>query len=288
MNRLNASIEVAPKQAIESADLPGLFPSGTRVYITDIGTDPVDILIKAARRVADLGYTPVPHFASRRLSTHAALEDRVKRTTAEAGVTNALIIGGGLGSPAGEFASAMQVLETGYFEGNGITDIAIAGHPEGSPDFSHDVAYQALREKQEFAKKTGLNMRIVTQFGFDAAKFVAWADGLPSHGVHLPVHLGVSGPAKITTLIKYAAMCGVGNSISFLKRNAFSLTALATNHSPESMVGPIEAHHQATPGTPIAQLHVFPFGGITKSAEWLYDRGTWQDAESSQSNSTRA
>lgn len=275
MAKIPASIEVAPKQAIESADLPGLFPAGSRVYITDIGTDSTDTLVAAARRIHDLGYKPVPHFASRRLSSKSALETRVKRTVEEAGVTDVLIIGGGLEKQAGEFGSTMQVLETGFFDKNGILDIAVAGHPEGSPDFSEAVAIEALKLKQAFGERTDTKIRIVTQFGFDAARFIKWADGLKEHGVDLPVHLGVAGPAKITTLIKYAAMCGVGNSISFLKKNAMSLTALATGHNPEEIVGPIERHFQANPDSAIKQIHIFPFGGLKKSSEWLVDRGSW-------------
>lgn len=275
MNKIAASIEVAPRQAIESADLPGLFPLGSRVYITDIGMDSADVLVSAARRIHDLGYNPVPHFASRRLTTRAALEDRIRQTTQEAGVTDVLVIGGGLDRPAGEFASSMEVLETGFFDKHGVTEIGVAGHPEGSPDFSEEAAISALRLKQAFGERTGAEIRIVTQFGFDAGRFIAWAEGLQRHGIDLPVHLGVAGPAKITTLIKYAAMCGVGNSISFLRKNALSLTALATSHSPEGVVAPIERHVQATSRSAIRQIHVFPFGGLKKSSEWLVERGSW-------------
>lgn len=287
MAKIPASIEVAPKQAIESADLPGLFPAGSRVYITDIGTDPTDVLVAAARRVASLGYKPVPHFASRRLTTKAALEDRIKRTVAEAGVTDVLVIGGGLEKPAGEFASTMDVLNTGFFEANGITEFGVAGHPEGSPDFSEATALEALRQKQAWAIEKGVKVRIVTQFGFDAKRFVTWADSLKAHGIDLPVHLGVSGPAKITTLIKFAAMCGVGNSISFLKKNALSVTAMALGHNPEEIVGPIEKHFQANPAGAVQQIHIFPFGGLKKSSEWLVDRGSW-DKNSAQPSAMAA
>tara|TARA_R110002126_G_scaffold291749_1_gene456661 strand:- start:4476 stop:5381 length:906 start_codon:yes stop_codon:yes gene_type:complete len=274
-DRIAASIEVAPKQAVESSDLPGLFPQGTSVYVTDIGTDSNETLVKAAGRLRDLGYEPVPHFASRRLTTKHALEERIKRMAEEAGVRNVLVIGGGLERQAGEFSSTMEVLETGYFDKYGIKKIGIAGHPEGSPDFSEEVALQALRLKKAFAERSDAKLRIVTQFGFDAQKFVSWADGLKSHGIDLPVHLGVAGPAKITTLIKFAAMCGVGNSISFLKKNALSLTTLATSHSPETVVAPIEEHVRTNVTTPIRQIHVFAFGGLKKTSEWLEHRGSW-------------
>jgi methylenetetrahydrofolate reductase (NADPH) len=273
--KITASIEVSPKQAIEFADLPGLFPSGTKVYITDVGTDSAKTLTAGAKRVRDLGYCPVPHFACRRLTSAQVLKDRVSMLTSEAGVSDVLIIGGGLDNPAGPFTSTMEVLETAEFDRHGVTHIGVAGHPESSPEFSEEVAYEALRLKKNFAIRTDARVRIVTQFGFDAEKFIAWADGLKDAGIDIPVHLGVAGPAKITTLIKFAAMCGVGNSISFLKKRRSALTTLATGFSPESVVGPIEDHVQTAEQTAIRQIHVFPFGGVKKSAEWLAERGTW-------------
>ena len=95
-----------------------------------------------------------------------------------------------------------------------------------------------------------------------------------------------AGPAKITTLLKYAALCGVGNSLNFLKKRSVSLAALATSHSPESFVGPIEDHLRAKPDSAIAQLHVFPFGGIKNTARWLYERGSWQSLDADDRSST--
>ena len=275
MTHIPASIEIAPKQAIESEILPGLFPAGTSVYLTDIGTDTIDDHVAAARRVRDLGYEPVPHFASRRLTTREAFERRVARLAAEAGVRDVLVIGGGLKDHAGEFDSTMAVLETGAFDRHGIRRIGVAGHPEGSPDFDEGTALDALRLKRNFAARSNADLRIVTQFGFDPDRFVAWAEGLRAHGVDVPVHLGVAGPATLKTLLKFAALCGVGNSMEFLRRNALKVTALMGTQSPEDVVGPIEAHWRASPKTPIVGIHAFPFGGLQKTADWLYERGSW-------------
>lgn len=276
MTKIAASIEVSPKQAVENEDIPGLFPAGTRVYITDVGTDTAETLTAGAKRVKDLGYTPVPHFASRRLTTKEALEDRLKMMTGEAGVTDVLVIGGGLEKEAGEFDSTMKVLETGFFDKYGIKHMGVAGHPEGSPDFSDDVAMEALKFKQEFHNRSDIELRIVTQFGFDAENFVNWANGLSAKGVDLPVHLGVAGPAKLTTLVKFAAMCGVGNSISFLKKRMGAVLTLASGFDPDEIVNPIETAALSNEASAITQIHVFPFGGVKKSAEWLKQRGSWQ------------
>lgn len=275
-NKIPASIEVSPKQVLDADTLIGKFPPLTRVYITDVGTDTTDTLVAAAKKVTESRYRAVPHFASRRLTTKQALETRVKRMTQEAGVSDALIIGGGLDKPNGEFTSTMEVIGTGFFDANGIMNIGVAGHPEGSPDFSDEVALEALRLKQEFSKRSGAELRIVTQFGFDAESFINWASGIKSAGVDLPIHIGVAGPAKITTLLKFAAMCGVGNSMTFLKKRSNALLTLATGFDPEEVVRPLEQHWLGADGTPVIdQMHVFPFGGLKKSAEWLESRGSW-------------
>lgn len=275
-DKIPASIEASPKQILDSDCLIGQFPPLTRVYITDVGTESTDTLVAAAKKVTESRYRAVPHFASRRLTTKQALETRVKRMTQEAGVSDVLIIGGGLEKPNGHFTSTLEVLETNFFDANGIKNIGIAGHPEGSPDFSEDVAMEALRLKQEFANRSDAELRIVTQFGFDAEGFINWARSVKEAGVDLPIHIGVAGPAKITTLLKFAAMCGIGNSMTFLKKRSNALMTLAQGFDPEDIVRPLEQNWASADGDNlIDQIHVFPFGGLKKSSEWLDSRGSW-------------
>ena len=103
---------------------------------------------------------------------------------------------------------------------------------------------------------------------------LVWVRSLAANGIDLPVHLGVAGPATLKTLLRYAAFCGVGPSMSFLKKNALKIANLATTQSPEEVVGPIEAAWRADAGA-LAGMHVFPFGGVAKSGAWLHERGSW-------------
>ena len=272
---MTASIEVSPKQAPEFEDLSDIFPAETRVYIADIGIHPNKTLVAAAKLVARCGYRTVPHIASRRLKSRAILEERLKAYSGEANINDALIIGGDLDQSAGPFASTMDVLETGLLDQCGITQVAVAGHPEGAPSFPQDAALKALKRKQEYGERTAAQIRIVTQFGFDPKPFILWAEALASRGVDLPVHLGVAGPATLKMLIKFAAMCGVGSSLGFLRKRASSIARLASRYSPEEVVAPIE-NHRMTQQTPVRQMHVFPFGGLRKSVEWLRNRNSWQ------------
>ncbi|WP_417519339.1 methylenetetrahydrofolate reductase [Minwuia sp.] len=273
--RIGASIEATPAQILDKVDLAGLFPVNTRVYITDLGSDDNDRLVRAARKLQDCGYVAVPHLAARRFESWSAFESRLKAFANEAGTTEALAIAGSPDRQMGPIAASIELLESGWFDRLGFTRIGVAGHPEGSPDIPTEALDLAIRQKNAFAKQTDAEIYLVTQFGFDADSFIAWAERITAAGNTLPIHLGVAGPAKIMTLLKYAAACGVGESLNFLKKRAGAVTALATGHSPESTVRPLEAYWAFNPSGPIRQMHVFPFGGLKRTSEWLYERGSW-------------
>lgn len=283
-----ASIEVSPKHILEKDEYIGLFPKGTQTYVTDIGTHTHEQLAEVARRLTDAGYKPVQHIGARRLRSEEELDAHIKRLTSEGGLDEVLVIAGEADRQMGPFSSSMEVLKTGILDKYGIKGIGVAGHPEGNPSAPEGEVYNILREKAEFQKETDAAMRIVTQFGFDGEAFANWAWHVKAMGIDLPIHLGVAGPAKITTLIKFAAMSGVGNSLKFLKKRAGALTALATSHSPEPVVEPIEAFWQENADGPIAQIHVFPFGGLKKSSEWLEERGSWDIKTSLYGNAIEA
>ena len=272
--KIAASIEATPRQVIDADALTGLFPLGTRVYLTDIG-GPFGEIGVAARRLAAAGYRPVPHFAARRIASRTELLARLEILTGESGVEEAMVVAGSPARPEGPYSSSIDLLRTGLFDAHKIRHIGVAGHPEGSPDIPPEAIAAAITEKNAIARDSDARFRIVTQFGFEAGRFIDWAEALARQGNALPIHVGVAGPAKITTLLKYAAICGVGASMDFLKKRASSLVALSTSYSPEAVVGPIEAYVAEHPAAPIRQIHVFPFGGLRRSAEWLAERGSW-------------
>jgi methylenetetrahydrofolate reductase (NADPH) len=271
-----ASIELSAKQVLDIDGAFSLIPPATDIYLVDTGSESDQRFADAAQKLRSHGYNPVPHFAARRFPSLAALESRLSMMAKSAGITQILAIGGGLKTPAGPFASTMDMFESGLLQRYGIKKIGIAGHPEGSPDFGQDAALSALRQKQRFAQDNALDIYVITQFGFNGQMFIDWALTLPEQGITMPVQIGVSGPAKITSLLKFAMLSGVGNSMQFLRRNAMSITTLASGFDPETVVSPIERHWQDNPDSPISQLHVFAFGGAKATSQWLIDRGTWK------------
>jgi methylenetetrahydrofolate reductase (NADPH) len=116
-------------------------------------------------------------------------------------------------------------------------------------------------------------MALTTQFCFEAAPVIAWADRVRAAGIGLPIHIGIAGPAKLQTLIKFAIACGVGPSLKVLQKRAMDVTKLVMPYEPDAVIGALAAHKAATPGFNIEQVHFFPLGGIKATATWAADHG---------------
>ena len=271
------SIEVMPRTAEKVENFRDLLPEGTRVYIAHIdGTEITDMVATAARLARD-GYTVMPHFPARIIKDKATLADWIARYQGEAGVTQGLLLAGGVSQPVGAFDSSMQLLETGLFDKAGFTRLHVAGHPEGNRDIDPDGSMKnvddALRWKQKFSERTDAKMALATQFAFDADPIIAWADGLKAAGIDLPIHIGIAGPAKLQTLIKFAIACGVGPSLKVLQKRAMDVTKLLLPYEPTDVLAKLAAHKAANPDFNIEQVHFFPLGGIKTNAAWATQNG---------------
>ena len=271
------SIEVMPRTAQSVADFRALLPRGTRVYIAHIDGTPIADMVATAARLRAEGYEPMPHFPARSIADATMLGDWIARYQGEADVRQGLIIAGGITSPRGDFDSSMQLLETGLFDRAGFTRLHVAGHPEGSRDIDpaggEAQVMAALRWKQDFARRSDATMAMATQFAFEAAPVIAWAERLRAAGITIPIHLGVAGPAKLQTLIKFAIACGVGASLSVLQKRARDVTKLLLPFEPDQILTDLAAYKAATPDSLIEAIHVFPLGGIKASADWAIAHG---------------
>ena len=169
--------------------------------------------------------------------------------------------------------AAIQLLQTDVFQKNGVTRIGIAGHPEGNSDITkvhgEAVLLKALGEKQAWLKANNISGFIATQFLFEAAPVAYWASMLRENGIDLPIHVGIPGPATIKTLVKYAAMCGVGNSARFIRKQALNITKLLTVNTPDEFIEQLAVLHFDRPELGIQAPHLYPFGGFVKMFEWL-------------------
>ena len=269
------SIEVMPRTAEKIADFRPLLPAGTRVYIAHIDGTPFDDMLATARRLRAEGFEPMPHFPARSIPDRATLADWIARYKGEAGVKQGLILAGGIATPRGDFHASMQLLDTGLFDG--FDRLHVAGHPEGNrdidPNGGETEVMAALRWKQDFANRSDADFAIVTQFAFEALPVLAWAERLAAAGIALPVHLGIAGPAKLQTLIKFAIACGVGPSLSVLQKRARDVSKLLLPFEPDEILADLAKARAEGRGTNIETIHFFPLGGIQANADWAIAHG---------------
>tara|TARA_R110002110_G_scaffold105898_3_gene265769 strand:- start:524 stop:1471 length:948 start_codon:yes stop_codon:yes gene_type:complete len=271
------SIEVMPRTAEKVEDFRALLPEATRVYIAHIEGTPIEEMVATAKRLNADGYEVMPHFPARIIKDKATLADWIARYQGEADVKQALLLAGGVATPHGDFSDSMQLMETGLFDKAGFERLHVAGHPEGNRDIDLDGTRlkvdSALKWKNEFQTRTDAKMAIATQFAFEAQPIIEWADSLQHAGITLPIHIGIAGPAKLQTLIKFAIACGVGASLKVLQKRAMDVTKLLLPYEPTDVISELALHKAANPDFNISHVHFFPLGGIKTNATWAIENG---------------
>ena len=267
------SIEVMPRTASKIGSFNEILPQNTRVYIAHIEGVPIEEMVETAKRISNEGFDVMPHFPARIIKDKDTLENWIQRYQDEAGIEQALLLAGGVSRPHGSFESSMQLVETELFEKYNFKHLHFAGHPEGNKDIDHDNSTKnvesALSWKQKFKERTDINLALTTQFCFEANPVIEWADSLVKNGIDIPVHIGVAGPAKLQTLIKFSIACGVGPSLRVLQKRAKDVKKMLLPFEPNDFLETLAEHKKANPNFNITNVHFFPLGGIDVNASWI-------------------
>jgi methylenetetrahydrofolate reductase (NADH) len=275
----SASVEVSSR-GHQLQELPDHFAPGTDVTITFLPGDNYRHNLETASALRRAGFNPVPHIAAREMPSREALDDFLTRARDEADVTRILLIAGDVAAAKGPFKSSLDVAARGLIEARGIASVSVAGHPEGHPFLDGDAAFDGLAAWWEWGRRTGIHVNVVTQFCFESAPILGWIDGLSLRRIDLPVIVGLAGPATPATLTKFALRCGIGNSMRALRGQIGRFGRLLIDTGPDDVMRGLRAA-PSTAAASIAGFHLFPFGGLRKSADWLrnYDRGPLRPTE---------
>ena len=278
----NFSIEVMPRTLGKLENIENLWPKNTRVYIAHLEGTTIEDMLITAKRIKSARFVPMPHFPARIIKDNKVLEDWINRYS-EIGVNEALILAGGVDRPLGNLSNSMELLSTGLFEKYGFERLHVAGHPEGNKDIDpigSDInVMNALKWKQDYSKDTKAKMSIATQFLFESKPVIDWANKLLSNGITLPINVGIAGPAKLQTMIKFAIACGVGPSLRVLERRAKDITKLLFPFEPTSILTELADYKESNPNTNIEGIHFFPLGGIEKSSDFIKNINTAQHTD---------
>lgn len=259
-------------------DIPGLdeaaplLPAGTRVNVTFLGNEDLEMRLAASRAVRAHGFVPVPHISARRLASREQLEEFLGRLQEAELSEHVFVVGGDPATPEGPYASSLDVIRTGILPDYGVRSVSIAGYPEGHPDISDAALWEALEGKAASLAEQGLDAVIITQFAFDPDPVLAWIRAVRERGIDALIRVGTPGPAGVKRLIAFATRFGIGANAMIVRKYGFSLTNLMGTAGPEKFVGALGEELAAAPLGDVA-LHFYTFGGLPATAEWVREHG---------------
>jgi methylenetetrahydrofolate reductase (NADPH) len=264
-----ASVEVSSR-GHQLAELRDHFSPGIDVTITFLPGDDYRHNVETAAALRRLGFNPVLHVAAREMRSGDALNDFLARARGEAEANRILVIAGDSLRALGPFKSSADICASGSVEAHGIRAVSFAGHPEGHPQLGAEQAMTALAATRDWGRRSGVHVDLISQFCFESAPILAWLKELEAHDLGIPVHIGLAGPASPTTLAKFALRCGVGNSLRSVRNHIGRFGRLLMEDGPDDVLRGLWTSPSIAK-TPIAGLHFFPFGGLSKTSRWLHE-----------------
>jgi methylenetetrahydrofolate reductase (NADPH) len=266
----NASLEVALRESGKLREAAPLLPSGTCVYVPSLPARPLALSLPVLAEIRAQGLDPVPHVAARRVGSHGELEAFLKQAVREHGVHRVMLIGGDESESAGPWRDSVQLLASGVLRDAGVREIGIAAYPEGHPKIAQDALRRAFERKLELAQAQDLGTYAVTQFSFAPDRIVALVAELATRAPELPVYVGMPGPSDPLALLRYAQRCGVGATRRALSTLGTGIAHLVAHTDPSEQLA--AAAHYAAGHRNLVGVHLYSFGGVVRTAQWLHQR----------------
>ena len=256
-----ARYEVLPTQSAEDAVLESV-PRDVVVTITASPSRGLEPTLALAERLAAEGYQVVPHLSARLVRDSAHLGEVVARMTA-IGVDDVFVPAGDADPPAGEFSSALDVLEYLVERGSPFKHVGITGYPETHPKIEDDITVQSMWDKRRHATY------IVSNLCFDPGVLRQWIVRIRRRGVKLPLLVGLAGPVERTKLVQMATKIGVADSARFVAGHSSAFVRLSTPgaYQPERLLDRVGST-LAAPESLVDGLHVFTFNQVRQAEHW--------------------
>ena len=266
------SMEMTGKDVAKVENAAGVIPPGTRINVTFLENEDLDMRVSAAAAVKRLGFVPVPHISSRRLRSQEMLEEYLSALRDIEASDNVLVVAGDPTTPLGPYPESLAVIESGLLEKYGVKHIAMGGHPSGDPNIPADVLIPSLQKKAAALAKRNIPGTIITQVDFDVDRVLQWLAEVREAGIDVPIRVGVPGPASVKLLLGFASRLGLSTSTTIAKKYGLSVTNLLGKAGPENFIRDLQAGLDPDKHG-VVKLHFYTFGGFKTTAEWIAAHG---------------
>ena len=264
------SMEMTGKDVAKVENAASVIPAGTRINVTFLENEDLQMRVDAAAAVRRLGFTPVPHISARRITSAEHLEEFLAALRVIDATESVFAVGGDPAVPMGPYEDSLALIESGVLQQYGVKNISIGGYPDGHPGIATDVLWSHLEKKAAALSRLEVPGTVITQVEFDAHRVLAWVAEVRDHGVELPIRVGVPGPASVKLLLGFAGRLGISTSATIAKKYGLSVTNLLGKAGPENFIRDLQTSlDPAKHG--VVKLHFYTFGGFKATAEWIAD-----------------
>ena len=237
-------------------------PAGAEVSVTCSPTLGIGSTLELAEELHGRGFRVVPHLAARLIEGEDHLREVLRRLEG-GGLRDVFVVGGDSKSPAGPFASGLELLEAMARLGSGIARVGVPAYPEGHPLVSKGELMRALLAKQPFASYA------VTQICFDPGTILAWLSEARASGIDLPVYAGVPGVVDRRKLLRISLRIGLGDSARFLRKQTGLAARLLSprGYSPDALIEGLYPY-VGDPEYGLRGFHINTFNHVKETEEW--------------------
>lgn len=257
------TFEVVPMKSLTGA-IEHL-PAGCEVSVT---CSPVKGIEETQRITEDLlakGYVAIPHISARMVRDHAHAVELAGwfRST---GVDRIFVVGGDHEEP-GDYPGAVEFLADLLETDHGLHTVGVTAYPDGHAFLSDEIVRNALAQKERLLTQAGVAAFCSTQMCFDPITIGKWMRQMREQGIEMPIHLGISGVVDKTKLLTMGARLGIGQSLSYLKKNKAAVAKMltATSYDPNDLLIPL-SDDMLNLG--VDGLHVFTFNQVEATNNW--------------------
>ncbi|MEM7286589.1 MAG: methylenetetrahydrofolate reductase [Actinomycetota bacterium] len=257
------TFEVVPMKSLTGA-IEHL-PAGCEVSVT---CSPAKGIAETQRITEDLveqGYLAIPHISARMVRDRAHVTE-LAGWFRGMGIDRIFIVGGDHEEP-GDYPGAVEFLRDLLDTDHGLQTIGVTAYPDGHAFLSDDIVRNALADKEQLTRSAGVEAYCSTQMCFDPTTIAKWMRQVREQGIEMPIHLGISGVVDKTKLLTMGARLGIGQSLSYLKKNKAAVARMltATSYDPNDLLVPLS---EDMLNFGVEGLHVFTFNQVEATNDW--------------------
>ncbi|MEE9414376.1 MAG: methylenetetrahydrofolate reductase [Acidimicrobiales bacterium] len=257
------TFELVPLKSLDAA--VEALPAGAEVSVTASPAKGLDETMAISERLVAQGFSVIPHISARMVRD----QDHVTEIAAwfrSSGLAKMFLVGGDTEDP-GEFSAAADFLAALLERDHGLDTIGVTAYPDGHALISDELLRDALLEKQQLLADAGVAGYASTQMCFNPTTISRWLEAERSRGMDLPIHLGLPGVVDKAKLMSMGVRLGIGQSLSYLKKNRAAVAKIMTmtSYDPNDLLVPLSADLLELG---VEGLHMFTFNNVEATNQW--------------------